>query len=199
MNFKNLVFITVISTFFSGCSGCSEDSIPDGSGSRSSLNLNSNQPKNETAEETEARVEAEEYSEEVTERAVSEMNNLYDKLREKSRSEKVHEERVENDSNDNDFNEEPEVISNNDEVRNNEPVEQKRIDNTPNSWESLTSQVEKRIEERRESYATPPKPANLSIYDDIDPSTVYESNGKPTSSALGEFPPMPPMMMLQKP
>ncbi|EJF07420.1 hypothetical protein ThvES_00005030 [Thiovulum sp. ES] len=194
MNFKNLTLLAIISAVFGGCSGCSEDSIPDGSGSRSSFNLNTKVPENETAEEKEERIEKEEYSEEISDRAVSEMNDLYEKLREKSRSEKVHEEREDGfDSKDS------EVVSNSDEVSDDEPVEQKRVDVIPDSWDALNEQVKQHMEDNRKNYPTPPKPANLSIYDDVDPSTVYESDGKSTSSAIGEFPPMPPMMMLEKP
>jgi archaellum component FlaD/FlaE len=195
LSFKNLTLLAIISAVFGGCSGCSEDSIPDGSGSRSSFNLDTKVPENETSEERGKRIEAEEYSEEVSEKAASEMNDLYEKLREKSRSEKVHEERVDGfDSEDSEV-----ASSNNDEVSNNRPVEQKKADQTPNSWDALNEQVKEHMEDNRKNYPTPPKPANLSIYDDVDRSTVYESDGKTTSSAIGEFPPMPPMMMLEKP
>jgi hypothetical protein len=199
MTLKNLSLIAIISTVFSGCSGCSEDSIPEGSGSRSELKVSSstssNSLKNETFEEREERLEREAEIEEVNEEAVSEMNELYEKLREKSVENRVHEDKYESEetTSNRDISSEKEITLKSDESH----VEQKPIDGKFD-WESVNAQVQKHIEDGKKDYPTPPTPANIGIYDNYDSANVYESDGKPTSSAVGDFPPMPPMMLLNK-
>jgi uncharacterized FlaG/YvyC family protein len=139
--------------------------------------------KNETPEEIEKREVKEEREERVKQEAIDDMSDIYRQLHE----------------DENNFVENGRVNTRNSDEVHEESSED--IDSSENKWANFGNKFQKELEkdDRSEensksstSYPRPPVPVG-SFSDNDD---VYESDG--TSQGNGDFPPMPPMMLLQK-
>jgi hypothetical protein len=202
LSLKNIFAVAVISALFTGCSGCSEDSdIPSGERT-GSFDISETSKSTKSSDSSEDREEQEEYHKKVSQDAVEDMSDIYQQLQNKDN----HSEESEDEYNDDDDYSDGDYKSDSQDREDDTTSDKSSSENdkeeekasTPNSWGDLDAELKKQMEESIKKYPTPPRPANLTPYDDVDEDSVYESDGKASSSGTGNFPPMPPMMLLQK-